>query len=78
MISARRPDLVYSDKEKKQTYLIDIACGMDRNEIDKEKEMIDKCLNLMIELQYLWDTIIDIVPIFLVHLDLFQMLLTLI
>jgi len=45
MISARFPDLVYIDKEKKQTYLIDITCVMDRNVIDKEKEKIDKYLN---------------------------------
>jgi len=51
------------DKEKKQTYLIDTACVMNRNVIDKEKEKIDKYLNLMIELQHLWDTAIDIVPI---------------
>jgi len=42
MISARHPDLIYIDKEKKQMYLIDIACVMDRNVIDKEKEKIDK------------------------------------
>ena len=43
---------------KKQTYLIDIACVMDSNIIEKEK--IDKYLNLMIE--DLWDTKIAIVP----------------
>ena len=47
VISARCPDLVYVDKEKKQT---DIACVMDRNVVNKEKEKIDKYLNLLIEL----------------------------
>ena len=36
---------------------------MDRNVIDKEKEKKDKYLNLLIELQRLWDTKIDIVPL---------------
>ena len=63
MMSARRPDLVYADKEKKQIYLIDIACVMDRNVVDKEKEKIDKYLYLMIELQCLWYTKVCIVPL---------------
>jgi len=36
---------------------------MDRNVVNKEKEKIDKYLNLLIELQHLWDTKIKIVPI---------------
>jgi len=59
MISARCPDLVYVDKKKKRTYLIDIASVMHSNVIDKKK--IDEYLNLMIELQRLWDTKIAIV-----------------
>ena len=59
-IQARRPDLVYAVKLKKKTYLIDIACVMDQNVLAKEKEKVDKYL---IELQSLWNTTVEVVPI---------------
>ena len=62
-ISARRPDLVFLDKEVKCAYLIDIACVMDRNVVSKETEKIDKYLNLRIELQTLWNTRVVVVPL---------------
>ena len=63
LISARRPDLVYVDKQSRKAYLIDIACVMDRNVMTKEKEKVDKYLSLMIELQSLWNTTDEIVPL---------------
>ena len=63
LISARRPNLVYVDKQSRKTYLIDITFVMDRNVITKEKEKVDKYLSLMIELQSLWNTTVEIVPL---------------
>jgi len=63
LIQARRPDLVYVDKSKRKTYLIDIACVMDQNVYAKEKEKVDKYFSLMVELQSLWNTTVEIVPI---------------
>jgi len=45
------------------TYLIDIACVMDTNVMMKEKEKANKYLSLMIELQSLWNTTVQIVPL---------------
>ena len=39
-ISARRPDLVFVDKSTMHTYLIDVACVMDRNVLTKENEKV--------------------------------------
>ena len=63
LIQARRPDLVYVNKLTRKTYLIDIACVMDHNVLAKEKEKVDKYLSLMIELQSLWNTTVEVVPI---------------
>jgi len=52
-ISARHPDLVFVDRVDKCTYLIDIACAMDRNADCKETEKIEKYLDLSVELQSL-------------------------
>ena len=65
MISARRPDLDYVDKQSRKTYLIDIACVMDPNVMTKEKEKVDKYLSLMIGLKSLWTTTVEIVPLIL-------------
>ena len=63
LIQARRPDLVYVDKLKRKTYLIHIAYVKDQNVLAKEKEKVDKNLSLMIELQSLWNTTVEVVPI---------------
>jgi len=49
-ISARYPDLVLIDRVDKCTYLIDIACAMDRNVGCKETEKIENYLDLSVEL----------------------------
>ena len=62
-ILARRPDIVYMDKGSGCTKLLDVACVMDRHVVDKYREKCDKYLDLAIELQKLWNTRIEIVPL---------------
>ena len=62
-IAARRPDLVLVDKVARRTKIIDITCVMDRHVVDKHGEKIEKYLDLAIELQSLWNTRVEIVPL---------------
>ena len=62
-IQHRRPDLVVVDKKQHKTLLIDVACPMDHNVKSKEKEKVDHYLELKFELEKLWKTKIEIVPI---------------
>ena len=62
-IKHRRPDLVVVNKEEGKTLLIDVACPMDHNIQSKEKEKVDHYLELKFELERLWKTKIEIVPI---------------
>ena len=62
-IHHRRPDLVVVNKEEKKTLLIDVACPMDHNIKKKEKEKVDNYQELKFELQRIWNTKIEIVPI---------------
>ena len=62
-IAARRPDLVLVDKMARCTKIIDIACVMDCHVIDKHKEKIEKYLDLAIELQVLWNSNVEVVPL---------------
>ena len=43
--------------------MIDIACPCDRNVNDKETEKVEKYQDLKIEVQRLWNTSVEIVPI---------------
>ena len=43
--------------------MIEIACPCDRNVNDKETEKVEKYQDLKIELQRLWNTSVEIVPI---------------
>jgi len=45
------------------TYLIDVACVMDRNVLTKEIEKVEKYLDLSIELQHLWNTSMQVIPL---------------
>ena len=63
LISARRPDLVLVSKETNNTFLIDVACVMDRNVLKKEKEKVEKYVDLTIELQRVWGTTIKMIPL---------------
>ena len=62
-ISTRRPDIVCVNKYSCCTRLIDVACVMDRHVIDKHRDKAEKYLDLAIELQTLWNTRIEIVPL---------------
>ena len=62
-ITAQRPDLVLMDKQLQCTKLIDVACVMDRHVVEKHREKIEKYLVLAVELQTLWNTRIEIVPL---------------
>jgi len=62
-ISARRPDIVCVDKCSGCTRLIDVACVMDRHVVDKHRDKAEKYLDLAVELQTLWNTRVEIVPL---------------
>ena len=62
-IRARRPDLVLVNKRKKCTLLIDISVPDDRNIKEKEREKIEKYQDLRIEVQRLWNTKTEVVPV---------------
>jgi len=59
-ISAKRPDLVLVNKDDRHTFLIDVACTMDRNVLSKK---VEKFQDLSIELQHLWNTRVEVVPL---------------
>ena len=48
---------------------IDVACVMDRHVIDKHREKAEKYLDLAIELQSLWNSKIEVVPLVFGVLD---------
>ena len=54
---------MFMDKNDRCTYLIDNACVMDRNVTCKESEKIEKYLDLVVELQTLWNTKVTVVPL---------------
>ena len=56
------PDLVLVDKVARSTKIIDIACVMNCHVADKHGDKIEKYLDLVIELQSLWNTRVEIVP----------------
>ena len=62
-ISVQRPDLVLVNKGTNSTFLINVACVMDRNFLTKEKEKVDKYMDLTIELQRVWGTTIKTIPL---------------
>jgi len=68
-ISARRPDIVYVDKCSGFTKLIDVACVMDRHVVDKHRDKAEKYLDLAVELQSLWNTRIEVMPLIFGALD---------
>ena len=52
-ISARRPDIVFIDKNAKTVWVIDVAVPVDRRVKDKETEKVDKYQELCLEIQQL-------------------------
>ena len=62
-ISARRPDIVFIDKNAKTVWVIDVAVPADRRVKDKETEKIDKYQELCLEIQQLWNMRTIVIPI---------------
>jgi len=62
-ISARRPDIVIQDKNKKITSIIDVAIPADVRSQQKEAEKITKYRDLAIEIGRIWKTKVQTIPI---------------
>ena len=62
-IAAWHPDLVLMDKQLQCIKLNDVACVMDHHVAEKHKVKIERYLVLVVELQTLWNTRIEIVPL---------------
>ena len=62
-IKHRKPDIVIINKENQTTTIIDIACPMDHNVKKKEMEKINNYNELAFELERLWKTKTQIIPI---------------
>lgn len=63
-VSCNRPDITLIDKNRKQTFLIDIAIPNDRNVIQKEGEKIEKYTPLAIEIKEIWQQKkVEVVPL---------------
>ena len=63
VLEARRPDIVVTDKENQETWIIDIAIPGDLRVKEKELEKKEKYRDLAIEMRRLRKTSVKIVPI---------------
>ena len=63
LISARRPDLIIINKEKRTCKIVDFAVSADHRIKLKECEKKDKYLDLARELKKLWNMQVTIIPI---------------
>ena len=62
-IPHNRPDIVIVNKAENSTLFIDVACPMDQNIQKKEKEKIEKYQDLKFEIERIWKTKVNVVPI---------------
>jgi hypothetical protein len=62
-ISARRPDIMIINKNSNTGMIIDINCPNDSNVCRNEKEKCCKYTDLKIELERIWDTHFEIIPV---------------
>ena len=62
-IGANRPDIIIKDKAKKKTFVIDVACPVDTNVGKKESEKISKYGALRVELERMWGTDAEVIPV---------------
>ncbi|XP_045769747.1 uncharacterized protein LOC123870465 [Maniola jurtina] len=62
-VTHNRPDLIYIDKNKNRTFLIDITVPSDYNIGPKEIEKLSKYHLLKTEVSRLWDTQATVIPI---------------
>lgn len=63
VIQARRPDIVVKEKGLDHTWIIDIAVPGDSRIEEKEKEKIEKYQDLAREIQRLWQTSVNVIPV---------------
>ena len=63
LISARRPDLIISNKKKRNCKIVDFAVPAEYRIKLKECEKRDKYLDLARELKKLWNMQVTIIPI---------------
>ena len=66
-ILANRPDIIVHNKEEKSCLIIDISVPDDPNIIQKEAEKMNKCKDLQIEIQRMWNTSANVVPIVILY-----------
>ena len=62
-ISARRPDIIFIDKEHHECQIIDFAIPKDTRVDDKEVEKIETYLNLARELKKVWNIKVTVLPL---------------
>ena len=62
-LTAWRPDITVIDKQAKTAQIIDVAVPADNNVSMKEKEKIDKCKDLCVELLSLWRVHCEVIPL---------------
>lgn len=63
-LSCNRPDITFTDKKEKHTYLIDISIPNDQNVPAKYSEKIQKYIPLAIELERIWkQKTVTVIPI---------------
>ena len=63
VIQARRPDIVVKDKGISHIWVIDIAVPGDGRVEEKEKEKGEKYQELAREIQRLWNTSVNVIPV---------------
>ena len=62
-MTARRPDMIFIDKEHHERQISDFAIPYDTRVDDKEVEKIEKYLDLARELKKLWNMKMTVVPL---------------
>ena len=63
VIDARRPDIVVTNKDKQESWIVDIAIPGDLWVREKEIEKREKYQDLAMEIRRLWKTSAKVVPI---------------
>ena len=63
VIDARRPDIVVTNKDKRESWIVDIAIPGDLRVREKEIEKREKYQDLAIKIRRLWKTSVKVVPI---------------
>lgn len=63
IITARRPDIVVIDKQRKKCQIVDIAIPVDGRIDKKEEEKIEKYQELAREIKKLWNLKVKVIPI---------------